>query len=138
VPHKNDAVLGIVVDCLRRGLLRRVVSKVFPLARRLPFHAALVPADTLEMRGGGGAASVPYGINAVRDVVVVRPRRSLLRGMVSKVYPLARCLPFPTVFAPADTRELRGGGLRKRNNAVRGEVAVRPRRTLLRDVVSQL
>ena len=54
----------------------------------------------LELRG---AASAVHRNNAVLDVVAVRPRRRLLRGVVSKVCPLAHRLPFPKALVPADT-----------------------------------
>jgi len=64
------AVLHVGVVRPRRSLLRGVVSKVSALAPRLPFPAALFPADTLELRAAD--TSVLHVNNAVLDVVVVR------------------------------------------------------------------
>ena len=64
-----------------------MVSKGCPLAYRLPFAVALVPPDTLEMRGED--ASTLHKMDAVLDVVVISQRRGLLRGMAFKVLPLA-------------------------------------------------
>jgi hypothetical protein len=66
-----------------------VVSKVIFLARGLPFTEALIPADTLELRGG--AFSARHGNNAVLGVVDDGQRRGLLRGVVSQPLPLACC-----------------------------------------------
>jgi len=97
--------LSFDVVRLRRSLLRGVATKAFPLALCRPPPAVLVQADTLELRG---AESGNYINNAVLDVVVVRPRRSLLRGVVSEVFPLALCHPFSGSLGPGDTIELRG------------------------------
>ena len=139
--YGNNAVLDVVADCLRRSFLRGVVSKVFPLVYRLPFPgvfpACLVPADTLVLRGG--AFPVLHRINGVLDVVDVRLRRSLLRGVVSKVFPLVYRLPFLACLFPADTLVLRSGAfpILYRINAVLTVDGVRLRRSLLRVVVSK-
>jgi len=65
----------------RRRLPQRGLRVV--VCASLPFPAALVPADTLAVRG---ACSALYWNNAVLDVVVVRPRRGLLRGVASKAF----------------------------------------------------
>jgi len=44
-----------------------------------------------------------YDINAVVDVVAVSLRRSLLRCVNPKVFPLARRLPFPVALIPVNT-----------------------------------
>jgi hypothetical protein len=53
----------------RRTLLRGVKPKSFPLARRLPFPRALVPADAIGLRAD--AFSTLHRIDAVLYIIVV-------------------------------------------------------------------
>ena len=71
----------------------------------------------------------------------ISPYRSLLRGVVSEVFMLALCLPFPAALVPVDAFELRSAPCALcgfQDNAVLDVVVVRPRRSLLRSVVSQV
>ena len=85
--------LSFDVVRLRRSHLRGVASKMFTLTLCHPFPGALVPADAIELRAD--AFSALHRIDAILDVFVVRLRRSLLRGVVSKVFMLALRRPFP-------------------------------------------
>jgi len=69
--------------CLRRSLLRGMVSQEFLLIYSLPAPApdALVPADTLEFRRGG--FSLRYRNNAILDITAqVEINREVLKRLI--------------------------------------------------------
>jgi hypothetical protein len=79
-------------------------------------------AGKREGGGGVGVATVDSVAGGRDDVEgetealsfdVVRLRRSLLRGVGSKVFSLAQRPPFPVSLVPTDTLELTGGCSRR-------------------------
>jgi len=130
--YKLNAVLEVVDVRLRRNNLRGMVSEGLVLESCSPFPGALVPVDTLDLRGGG----VLRMNTAVLNVVVARQRRGLLCGVGSEVCSLEFCPPFPAALVPKHTLELRGGGVLLLSTAVLDVVAICLRCGLLRSVGS--
>jgi len=140
VENMIDAILEAFAVCVRRFLLRLVKPKALPVATRGPLVCVTVPGDALELRGVPSCAlSCGFGNNAVLEVLVVRARRRILRGVTAQVFPLARRLPFSRVLVPADALERRGTPVRGLgNNVVLEVLALRARRSFLRGVEAKV